>query len=380
MATGREGRQIIANVERLHRLMDQAGLAAVVVRGGLNVTYLSGVSFHGTLARHLDLSASPRGVAVVWPRNGSPVFVLEATAAGPAQRDSWIDRFEVFGGYAEPVFMRVGSVLSALGLRRARVGFDKNYVGAGFWEGLSRQLPDLAMLDCSDLMDDVRRIKTPFEIERFRAGAKLLDAAFSEVLPTIRPSELEREVHARLIAACLARGAEFAHGILNSERNPVIYCGESDFAFARGDIVRTDYVAYVGGYPGHQSRNAVIGMPSVQQASDYARYYAIYLAAAERLRPGIAAGEIYDFVAHQFAQIGWTYEAGLVAHSVGPWWHQQEPIFCRGSRHLLEPNMVVALEPFVAHWHCQDLFLITPDKPELLSPDFDTRQLLTAEV
>ena len=28
--------------------------------------------------------------------------------------------------------------------------------------------------------------------------------------------------------------------------------------------------------------------------------------------------------------------------------------------------MVVALEPFLTHWHCQDLFLITEDKPELL--------------
>src|SRR6516162_10292849 len=149
MVTGREGRTIIANVERLHRLMDQAGMAAVDVRGGQNVTYLSGVSFHGTLARHLDLAASPRGVAVVWPRNGEPVFALEATATGPAKRDSWIERFEVFSGYREPVFTRVGSVLAALGLARARVGFDMNYVGAGFWEGLTRKLPGLAMLDCS---------------------------------------------------------------------------------------------------------------------------------------------------------------------------------------------------------------------------------------
>ncbi len=37
--------------------------------------------------------------------------------------------------------------------------------------------------------------------------------------------------------------------------------------------------------------------------------------------------------------------------------------------------MVIALEPFVDHWHCQDLFLITDDKPELLSPDFDTSRL-----
>ena len=186
-----EGRPIIANVERLHRLMDQAGLAAVVVRGGHNVTYLSGVSFHGTLARHLDLAASPRGAVVVWPRNGEPVFVLELTATGPARRDSWIERFEVFSGYSEPVFTRVGSVLAALGLAQARVGFDKDYVGAGFWEGLGRQIPGMVMLDCSDLMDDVRRIKTPVEIERLRAGAKLLDAAFSEVLPTIRPNDVQ---------------------------------------------------------------------------------------------------------------------------------------------------------------------------------------------
>ena len=61
----------------------------------------------------------------------------------------------------------------------------------------------------------------------------------------------------------------------------------------------------------------------------------------------------------EFAKAGWTYEAGLVGHSVGPWWHQQEPIFCRGARQVLEPGMVVALEPYVTHWHCQDLFLIT---------------------
>lgn len=379
MPTGRNGRTIVANIERLHRLMDTAGLAAVVVRGGQNVTYLSGVSFHGTLSRHLDLAASRRGVVVVWPRHAGPVFVLEATAAGPAARNSWIERFEVFSGYKEPLFDRVGAILIDLGLARSPVGFDKNFIGAGFWEDVAKRLPAMTMLDCGDLMDEVRRIKTPAEIERFRFGASVLDAAFANVLPTIRAGELEREVHARLIAGCLSRGAEFAHGILNSERNPVIYCGESNFAFARGDVVRTDYLAYIDGYPGHQSRNAVIGKPSAQQVSDYAKYYDIYQAAAERLRPGIAVGEFYDFVVQHFTKAGWTYEAGLVGHSVGPWWHQQEPIFCRGGPQILEPGMVVALEPYLGHWHCQDLFLITQNKAELLSPDFDTRQMLVID-
>ena len=68
-----------------------------------------------------------------------------------------------------------------------------------------------------------------------------------------------------------------------------------------------------------------------------------------------------------------------MGHSVGPWWHQQEPIFCRGGRVPLEPGMVVALEPYLDHWHCQDLFLITEHRPELLSPDFDTHRMFVIE-
>jgi Xaa-Pro aminopeptidase len=77
-------------------------------------------------------------------------------------------------------------------------------------------------------------------------------------------------VHSRLIASCLSCGANWAHGILNSSRNLIPYAGESDSTWEKGDIVRTDYVAYVDGYPGHQSRKAVLGKPSEQQVRDYA--------------------------------------------------------------------------------------------------------------
>ena len=375
LLTGRNGKPVIANVDRLHQFMDREGLAAIVARGGQNVTYLAGISFHGTLARHLDLAASRRGVVVIWPRHEDPVFVVEVTAAGAAARDSWIERIEVFNGYQEALFERVSSLLQSFGLERERVGFDKNFIGAGFWEDIARCLPNMAMADSGDLMDEVRWIKTDAEVAAFRAGARVLDRVFSDVFQTIRPGELEREVHGRIIGGCLAEGAEFAHGIFNSHRNPVIYCGESDFILEPGDIIRTDYLAYVNGYPGHQSRNAVLGPPSAEQARDYELYYEIYTATAAQLRPGVTVGELYDFVVDRFARIGWEYRAGLMGHSVGPWWHQQEPIFCRGGRISLERGMVIALEPFLDHWHCQDLFLITNDGSELLSGDFDTRRM-----
>jgi Xaa-Pro aminopeptidase len=94
-------REIIANLERLHHLMDQAHYAAVVVRSGKNVTYLSGCAYPGTLARHLDFPDSPREVLLVWPRQGEPVLITNHDAAPLAQRDSWLSRIEIYEGFQQ---------------------------------------------------------------------------------------------------------------------------------------------------------------------------------------------------------------------------------------------------------------------------------------
>ena len=65
-------RQRLANVERLHRLMDEEGISAIVARSGKNFTYLAGFAYPGTLARHLEFPDSPREVLLVWPRTGAP--------------------------------------------------------------------------------------------------------------------------------------------------------------------------------------------------------------------------------------------------------------------------------------------------------------------
>ena len=77
----------IANVARLHRLMDEEGVSAVVARSGKNFTYLAGFAYPGTLARHLEFPDSPREVLLVWPRQGEPVLGAEflCRASGPAR-------------------------------------------------------------------------------------------------------------------------------------------------------------------------------------------------------------------------------------------------------------------------------------------------------
>lgn len=137
----------------------------------MNFTYLSGVAYAGTLARHLDLAESPRPVFVVWPRSGDPVLIVNPLAD-----------------------------------------------------------------------------------------------AFLEVYASIEPGETERSVHSRMVASCMRRGATFAHGWMASSRNTVPAGGQSDVPFLEGDIVRTDYVAYLRGYPGHASRRICFSSPTAEPA------------------------------------------------------------------------------------------------------------------
>lgn len=369
------GRQVIANVARLHEHMDRHRLAAVVARSGQNFTYLSGLAYPGTLARHLDLPDSVRGVMLIWPRHGEPVIVLNKIAEGLTRRDSWVKRIEVYDAYTESPYSRLGQAIEAAGLKRERVGFEKNYVSAAHWEEVQRRLPQLQMVDCTRMMDEVRWVKTPGEVALLKKGADLLDDAYLEVFATIRPGDTERAVHSRIIGSCLRRGANWAHGILNSSTNLIPYAGESDTAFRRGDVVRTDYVAYVDGYPGHQSRNAVLGTPSPQQQREYEITRDIYRMTIDRCRPGVHAGDVYEFVVKEFAKHGWTYNTALVGHGVGCWWHQQEPVLARGSEVVLEEGMVLALEPHKDYWHIQDMVVVRARGPELISDKFSTDQM-----
>jgi len=367
-------RNIIANVPRLERYMDANGLDAIAVRTGSNFTYLAGVALPGTLARHLDLASTVRGFMLVWPRKGEPVIVLDAFAEKVVLRDSWVRKAVVYKAYVESLYTRVAEVLADLGLGSARVGFEQDGLSAAHWQEIQSALPKLQMFNCSRMMDEVRWIKTAGEIALQKTAADMLDDVLAEVFPTIRAGETERAVHARIVESCLRHGFGWVHGILNASTNPVMYGGESDVKFQKGDFVRNDYVAYYKGYAGHQSRLAILGAPDNEQRKGYAMTLDIHRRTIERCTAGRTAGDVFQFVVDEFKKHGIEYPASLVGHSMGAWFHQQEPVLRNGSGTVLEDGMILAIEPQRLHWHIQDLIVIEVGKPRLLSDKLQTDQ------
>jgi Xaa-Pro aminopeptidase len=358
-------------------MFETTGLHALVARSGRNVAYLSGMRFPGTLGRLQDFAYSPRAALVVWPQAGEPALVASRIAAGLARRWAWIAEVREYTEYTESPFALAGALLAERGLARGRVGVERRELSAAHWDELRAALPHAELLDCTDLLEGVRNIKTPGELALLRRSAAIQDQAHLEVFGSARPGDSERELHARMIAALLRLGADSAHGMLQASTNPVTYGGEGDTPIERGVAVRTDYVSYLDGYAANLSRMAVMGRPSAAQAARYAALHAVHIETiATMLRPGIPAQAVYAFARDRLVAAGSGQVAGLVGHSTGVWWHQEEPMLVPGETRPLRPGMVLCLEPILdGFWHLQDEILITDGDPELLSTGFDTGRL-----
>src|SRR5437899_4081536 len=146
----KEAASELLNLKRLDEAMEVQGLDAIVARAGLNFTYLAGFAYPGTLARHVDLADSPRSVWVIWPRRGEPRIVLNAIARDLAERDSWIETFDLYEGYVEAPIQRLGTTLADMGLAEGKV--ELNYVTAADFAQLTAKLPKMRAVDSAPLV------------------------------------------------------------------------------------------------------------------------------------------------------------------------------------------------------------------------------------
>jgi Xaa-Pro aminopeptidase len=194
----------------------------------------------------------------------------------------------------------------------------------------------------------------------------------------VRPGQTERQVHARITARALELGVGTIHGILQTSSNPILYGGESDARLEHGDLVRTDYVAYVDGYAANLSRPLHVGAPSPRMLRTYAEYLDIYRQSVDLLRPGTTGGRIHEQIRALFTSRGWEAGPPISGHGIGAWFHQQRPLLVEASTDVLALGMVVAIEPISGHWHLQDEYLITGSSPVRISDNFDHEVLAWA--
>jgi Xaa-Pro aminopeptidase len=137
----------------------------------------------------------------------------------------------------------------------------------------------------------------------------------------------------------------------------------------RGDLLLVDLVPRVDGVWGDSCSTFVDAEPTVDQNRAHAAARAALHRGLEMLRPGTRSGDVDAAVRAVMADDGWEYPHHT-GHGVGFAWHE-EPRIVPDNDTVLEPGMVVALEPgtYTADWglRVEQVAVVTEAEPRVLS-------------
>ena len=142
-------------------------------------------------------------------------------------------------------------------------------------------------------IEEIRRVKTPREMELMRKAARLADRGYQQFAKTIAAGMKEYELVAEVEAFLKSNGAEDNFMLIASGGTEVTGMKPpTERRFQWGDSVTTELTPQVDGYWAQICRTLVLGEPSAQQRESFAIFSEAQKAAEDFLRPGVNISDL----------------------------------------------------------------------------------------
>ena len=315
--------------------------------------YLSGIFQQGSL---LVISGSCETLFLTRPDpktqlwSGSVLSPEEARTFSGINDVRWLDEVDAF---LEKEIQHAGKLLFS------------QVPGVQIYDRLSAQYPFVDKGSLDPLMNALRMIKEPEEIEEIRKACSITRSAFLRVMNQLEPGMLEYEVEAELVAEFIRRGAQghaFEPIIASGSNALVLHYVENDKILHDGDLLLMDFGAEVNNYAADCSRTLPVGRKfSGRQRQLYQSVYQVFIQARNLMRPGVLMGEFHKQVGElweeQHISLGlYTRGQALENRETDPLWKKY---FMHGTSHSLgldvhdpfdrtvpfAPGMVLTCEP-----------------------------------
>ena len=324
---------------RARKAMDAAGLDALLVMNPANVFYLSG----------FQTFAVDGAACLVVPRHGEPSIAMDPPEFGSAWLSAWIEDLRGYPpGSDRPAY--AASMLAEHGLDRGRIGADDANWGQtpAFRAGLEQSLPRAEFVGAGELFTELRRLKSPAEIEHIRWAALATRAATEAAVETAAAGVTDGEIAGAAYAAMARAGGEYpclAPIVTSGRRSGILHSTHKRRTIERGDTILLEIGACHQRYTAPQMRTLTVGPAAddVRRAADAC--VAALNAVLDALRPGAVARDV--------AEIGWRALAaagddlvfhGNFGYGIGagfpPNWADATGFIQRDQSTVLEPGMV----------------------------------------
>lgn len=275
-----------ARLHRVRRRMDAAGLEVLLTTVPENIVYLTGYSTLGYFTYQILILSLDR----------DPILLTRAINVEKAEVDSCLRHIEAYRDTEDPDDATY-RVLDAYGFLGRRIGNqdDAWFFSAARYKKLLRRLGVGDLPDGSGIVEHVRRVKSPREIEYIRQAGRYCEASIRAAVEAVRPGATENDVAAAAYQAMYAAGSEFlgheAQFVAGPPAGLAFECARRR-PIARDDVVYMEAGGTHNRYNCMLSRTVLVGRPDPKWIAMAEASRDALNAAKAAIRPGVTSHEV----------------------------------------------------------------------------------------
>lgn len=353
-------------LEKLKSQFEAFDIEAFIISSMWNIRYLSG--FTGS-----------NGVVIITGDEKILVTDYRYFEQAQLQTDFKVILHAGHTGHKGKIFEEVARQANLRELKK--VGFEESHISFGFHRNLERMI-DASLVPTFDVIEKIRMIKSPDEIEKIREASRITDAAYTHITQFIRSGMEELEVAEELGRFIKENGggsAGFPPIVASGVRSSLAHGRATDKVIEKGEMITIDFGANYDGYWADISRTVSVGEPSEKMKEIQEVVLKSFNHCVENIKPGMQDTEVDALMRKHLIESGYNELSGTgTGHGIGLEVHEK-PLFSIQKDKVLEENMTITVEPGVylkgiGGARVEDVLLITEDGCESLTPS--TKELI----
>jgi Xaa-Pro aminopeptidase len=242
-----------------------------------------------------------------------------------------------------------GFLRSHITRKRLRVGFEASSLNVAEWERIKKAArPNIQWRPATDLIENIREIKTAEELDIMRRSANLASEVIREAPDFVRPGLMELEVAAEIDYRLRRKGASgpsFDTIVASGARSALPHARPTEKRLQKNELVVLDLGAILRHYCSDLTRTVFLGHAPARIRRWYRAVQQAQQAAHDALRAGVTAGSVDQAARRLLNRHGLgSYFVHGTGHGLGIEIHER-PRVGRSQTQEIRAGNVVTLEP-----------------------------------
>lgn len=253
-------------------------------------------------------------VGAVFPREGE----VSAVVRGPNEVEWWglaqdwvNDIRPSRRSYGEPIIQRLKEVraerVGVIGLK-GLVRAPEGVVPWGTFEKIRGALPQVQFENATDLMQEVRSVKSAEEVSFIEKASHIIGDAIEAMIKEIKPGVPESYLIGAMLNEIVKKGGEPITMLLFGAGGPEVPWAQRVVTarpLKAGDLINTEVEAKYAGYIAQALQPVSLGSRPREIEKMYGATKAIFDKMLEFLRPGVSFGEVVAFYQDEVKAAGY---------------------------------------------------------------------------